>query len=169
MSFISGLDFTRNYSLFTTTTKKLKTEQDAAIQVPVAFLLCMLPGAYAARAAGPSFDPANPRQLTTTLLSDDKMEKAHQQRILRARSAMENGFETLGLYAAGVAAANHARVDARLLNLLTLGYLASRAAYVYAYVVLCADRKLAPLRSVCWAAGAAAWAALWVLAGRNVM
>ncbi|KAH0499482.1 hypothetical protein TgHK011_006677 [Trichoderma gracile] len=110
MSFISGLDYTRNYSLFT---------------IPAAFLLYMLPGPYAYSLADPSFDPVSPRQLKTTFfLSDDsnKLEKAHKQRLKRAHSAMQNGFETLGLYAAGVTAASHAGVESQNCSmLLTVG------------------------------------------------
>ncbi|PTB65283.1 hypothetical protein BBK36DRAFT_21083 [Trichoderma citrinoviride] len=154
MSFISGLDLTRNYSLFT---------------VPVAWVICMLPGTWATSVAGSSYDLANPRQYLTTLSSDNKIDKARLQRLMRAQSAMENGFETLGLYAASVAAANHARVDPWWLNVLTVGYLASRVAYIYAYIVLCQNRKLAPVRSGIWAVGAGAITALYVMAGWNLM
>ncbi|EHK15434.1 uncharacterized protein TRIVIDRAFT_74594 [Trichoderma virens Gv29-8] len=153
MSLIAGLDLSKNYSLFT---------------VPAAFLLCMLPGAFAYSLAGKSFDPANPRQFRATILADEKLEKIQQQRIIRAQSAQENGFETIGLYASGVLAANYAGVDVRMLNLLTFGYLASRVAYIFAYIVLCQNRKLAPVRSLCWAAGSAILVSLWVMAGQNV-
>ncbi|KAL7943574.1 hypothetical protein V8C42DRAFT_329446 [Trichoderma barbatum] len=153
MSLIASLDLSKNYSFFT---------------VPAAFLICMLPGAYANSLAGASFDPANPRQTKATILADDKLDKIRQQRIMRAQSAQENGFETLGLYAAGVLAANYAGVDVRMLNLLTFGYLGTRVAYIFAYIVLCQNRKLAPLRSLCWAAGCAILVSLWVMAGQNV-
>ncbi|KAL7956235.1 hypothetical protein V8C34DRAFT_289245 [Trichoderma compactum] len=152
MSLIAGLDFSNNYSFFT---------------VPAAFVLCMLPGAFAYALAGKSFDPANPRQTRTTVLADDKLDKIQQQRIMRAQSTQENGFETVGLYASGVLAANYAGVNVRMLNLLTIGYLVSRVAYIFAYVVLCQNRKLAPLRSPCWAAGSAILVSLWVMAGQN--
>lgn len=87
---------------------------------------------------------------------------------MRAKSAMENGFETLGVYASGVAAANYAGVDVRMLNLLTMGYLASRVAYNFAYIVLCQNRKLAPLRSIFWTAGAAILMTIWIMAGQKV-
>lgn len=74
----------------------------------------------------------------------------------------------MGLYASGVLAANYAGVNVRMLNLLTIGYLISRVAYIFAYVVLCQNRKLAPVRSICWAAGSAILVSLWVMAGQNV-
>ncbi|PNP54161.1 hypothetical protein THARTR1_05368 [Trichoderma harzianum] len=153
MSLIADLDLSKNYSFFT---------------VPAAFVLCMLPGAFANALAGKSFDPANPRQTRATVLADDKLDKIQQQRIMRAQSAQENGFETVGLYASGVLAANYAGVNVRMLNLLTIGYLVSRVAYIFAYVVLCQNRKLAPLRSLFWAVGAAILVYLWVMAGQNV-
>lgn len=88
-----------------------------------------------------------------------------QQRIVRAQAAMANGFETLGLYAAGVLAANFAGVDAQRLNLLTGAYLASRVGYIYAYVELCQNRKMAPVRSLFWTTGIACLLSLWVMAG----
>ncbi|KAL7803153.1 hypothetical protein V8C43DRAFT_270399 [Trichoderma afarasin] len=152
MSLIAGLDLSKNYSFFT---------------VPAAFLLCMLPGAFAVAIAGKSFDPANPRQTRATVLADDKLDKIQQQRFIRAQGAQENGFETVGLYASGVLAANYAGVRVRMLNLLTIGYLISRVAYIFAYVVLCQNRRLAPVRSICWAAGSAILVSLWVMAGQN--
>ena len=53
-----------------------------------------------------------------------------KQRILRAKNASGNGFETLGFFAAGVLAGNQAGIKPAALNVLALGYLASRVAYV---------------------------------------
>lgn len=44
-------------------------------QVPVAFLLCMFPGTYSVFLAGKAFDASSPRQMTSAVLSDDKMGK----------------------------------------------------------------------------------------------
>ncbi|KAL7935071.1 hypothetical protein V8C35DRAFT_26209 [Trichoderma chlorosporum] len=153
MSFIAGLDLSKNYSFFT---------------VPVAFMLCMAPGAYGYISADKSIDRANPRQTMATFLADDKVDKVRQQRIMRAQSAAKNGFETLGLYASGVLAANYAGVDVQTLNVLAGGYIVSRIAYIYTYIVLCQNRKLAPVRSLVWSVGLALIFSLWIMAGRNV-
>ncbi|KAG5925581.1 hypothetical protein E4U42_004160 [Claviceps africana] len=92
-----------------------------------------------------------------------------QQRLLRAKDASDNGFESLGMYAAGVVAANQAGLAVGTINALTLGYLACRVAYVYAYVELGANRRLAGVRSVCWAISMGLCLALWVKAGLKAM
>jgi uncharacterized MAPEG superfamily protein len=81
---------------------------------------------------------------------------------------MENGFETLGLYAGGVAAANYAGVDVQTLNLLTIEYILSRMLYIFVYIVLCENRKLSPLRTLSWLLGVFSMLALWIMAGMNV-
>ncbi|KAL2164368.1 hypothetical protein VTH06DRAFT_3584, partial [Thermothelomyces fergusii] len=86
-------------------------------------------------------------------------------RISRARAATANGFETLGLYAAAVAAGNAAGLPAARMNALTLAYLASRAAYNYVYVVLQDNARMAGLRSLAWLVGIVIIMALFVLSG----
>ena len=47
-------------------------------------------------------------------------------------------------------AANVAGVSTYGVNTLSLGYIASRVAYNFTYVVLQDNRKFAPLRSIIW-------------------
>ena len=89
-------------------------------------------------------------------------------RILRAKSASENGMETLGMYAGGVIAANMANLDAYTLNALTLSYLASRLAYNFIYIRLQDNRSFAPLRSVAWGAGICLIFTLYIMAGMSM-
>ncbi|KAK7703949.1 hypothetical protein SLS64_008895 [Diaporthe eres] len=89
------------------------------------------------------------------------------QRIQRAEAAMANGFETLGMYSAGIVAAVVAGVPAETLNYLSVAYLASRVGYNTVYIWLQDNRKLAPLRSVCWNASIGIIAALWIKAGNK--
>jgi len=70
--------------------------------------------------------------------------------IRRAQAATTNGFESMGVYAAAVVAANTAGVPVAQLNALTLGYVAGRLGYNVIYVWLQQNRKLAPLRSALW-------------------
>lgn len=83
----------------------------------------------------------------------------------RADAASANGFETIGLYAAGIAAAAAAGVPAETLNVLGLSYVASRAAFTFVYIILQDNRSLAPLRSLCWMAGLGIILTLWIQAG----
>ncbi|KAM0250549.1 hypothetical protein ACHAQJ_008559 [Trichoderma viride] len=152
MNLFTVVDLSTNYSFYT---------------VPVAFSLCWLPGAYGHTLAGKAFDETNPRHTKAAVLADDKMDKVIQQRITRAHSAMENGFESLGLYAAGVAAANYAGVDVQTLNLLTMEYVLSRVLYIFVYIVLCENPKLSILRTLSWVLGVVSMLALWIMAGMN--
>lgn len=86
-------------------------------------------------------------------------------RIQRGKAATDNGFESAGLFAAGVVAANVTGVATARLNTLTLAYLVSRVAYNAVYVLLQDDRRTAPLRSACWAVSVVLIGALWVDAG----
>ncbi|KAG6008600.1 hypothetical protein E4U21_004240 [Claviceps maximensis] len=148
-----GLDLHKNISYMT---------------VPAVFFLsCLLPHSYAVASSG-VYDNANPRGFKDAVARGG-IDKKRQQRLLRAKAASENGFESLGLYAAGVVAANQAGVGAWTINALTLGYLVSRIAFVFAYVELGANRRLAPVRSICWALSVGLCLGLWVKAGLVVM
>ncbi|KOS19395.1 hypothetical protein ESCO_000743 [Escovopsis weberi] len=151
---ILGLDLSRNMSLFT---------------VPAAFVLCMIPNVWAAALASGAYDLANPRAMVATAKADTRLDKPTQQKITRAKAASDNGFETLGYYAAAVVAANVAGVAPRTLNLLSGAYVLSRALFVLAYVQLGADRRLAPVRSACWTLGSILTMALYIKAGLRSM
>ena len=78
----------------------------------------------------------------------------------RANAAQANSFEAFPFFAAGVALALWAQVDAVLLNVLAWLVVLTRVAYIYCYVT---DR--ATLRSLIWMLGFFASASLYVLAG----
>ncbi|OLN88352.1 hypothetical protein CCHL11_00523 [Colletotrichum chlorophyti] len=118
--------------------------------VPAAFVMALLPNVYATASAGKNYDPANPRKLQDAVAAEDKIDKIVKARIFRAQAATQNAFETLGLFAASVVAANAAGVDARTTNVLALGYLGCRALYNVIYVRLQDNRNVAPLRSLVW-------------------
>jgi len=91
-----------------------------------------------------------------------------KNRILRAKAASTNSFETLGLYAAAVVAGNLVQVDKDTLNYLTALYIISRALYVFTYVWLQDNRAFSPLRSVFWGAGIWSIVSLFIKAGNAV-
>lgn len=80
---------------------------------------------------------------------------------------MANGFETLGMYSAGIVAAAITGVPAETLNYLSLAYLASRVGYNTIYIWLQDNKKLAPLRTMCWSVSIGLIAALWIKAGNR--
>ncbi|KAK1769234.1 hypothetical protein QBC33DRAFT_557284 [Phialemonium atrogriseum] len=135
--------------------------------VPAAFVLLVLPHAYAVRAAGRNYDLAQPRRTDENLAKDESLDKVTVRRIQRARAAAANGLETIGLYAAAIVAANTQGVPTRKLNLLSLGYLASRVVYNFVYVVVQDNRKTAAARPLTWGAGIAVIMSLFLSAARN--
>ena len=92
-----------------------------------------------------------------------------RQRIVRAEGASQNGFENLGLFASGVVAANVAGVAPAEVSALSVGYLLARLAYVFTYVHLGANRRLAPVRSLVYLASTGMLLAIWVRAGFSLM
>jgi uncharacterized MAPEG superfamily protein len=113
--------------------------------------LSILPHSYAITRSS-SFDNRNPREYSDNLDADKNIDETvcspmltevspkltlDQQtkgRILRAEAAQMNGLENIGLFAAAVVAGNVAGLSARTLNLLSGGYLASRAVYNFLYI-----------------------------------
>ena len=89
-------------------------------------------------------------------------------RIVRAKNAAANGFETLGFFGAGVVAANVAGVSVNRVNALSAGYVVSRVLYNFVYVFLQDNARYAPVRSLVWLAGMGISSALWILAGNKV-
>ncbi|EFQ24994.1 uncharacterized protein GLRG_00138 [Colletotrichum graminicola M1.001] len=101
-----------------------------------AFVMAVLPNVYAIMLSGPRYDNCNPRKLQSTITADDKLDEITKARILRAKAASENIFETLGFYSAVVVAANLTGVDAHAVNIMTLSYIGCRALYNIVYVRL---------------------------------
>ncbi|ROV98425.1 hypothetical protein VMCG_07108 [Cytospora schulzeri] len=139
----------------------------AYYSVPAALLLTMAPHVYAGLTAGKSFDIAYPRKTIDTIDKDTSLDKQTALRIQRAEAASSNGFESLGLYASGIAAAASAGVPSESLSYLSAGYLASRVVYNAVYVFLQDDKRLAPLRSFAWDVSVGIMITIWVKAGNR--
>ncbi|KAK4456047.1 hypothetical protein QBC34DRAFT_388738 [Podospora aff. communis PSN243] len=136
--------------------------------IPAAFLVAFLPHAYASILAGKNYDLANPRKTLIHIEKDTSLSKPILRRIQRGEAASANGLETIGLYAAGVVAANVAGVPKNTLNAMTLGYVASRVVYNWVYVFAQDNSRVAPLRSLVWFVGVGLLGGLWVKAGNAV-
>lgn len=106
--------------------------------VPLAWVLSIIPHAYAIAVhdgvSSKKFDITQPRSLTASLDSNQTVDKATKDKIVRAEGAQQNGFENVGLFAAAVVAGNVAHVEPTLLNALAYGYLASRVVYNVIYI-----------------------------------
>ncbi|KAH6658141.1 hypothetical protein BKA67DRAFT_656362 [Truncatella angustata] len=145
--------FERNFTFFT---------------VPAAFVLLFLPKLYSFALGGRYLDPASPKKYQPSVLEADDLDYKTKARILRAEAAFANGLETIGLYAAAVAAVNIAPVEPGTANILALVYLATRVVYNMIYVVLQDDPRWALARSVTWFAGIGIVLAMFGLAGAAV-
>ena len=76
----------------------------------------------------------------------------------RANAAQQNGFEALPLFIAGVLLAQQAHADQGRIDMLAMGFIAIRVAYVACYLA-----NLATLRTVVWVAGVLACVALFAI------
>ncbi|SJX60456.1 uncharacterized protein SRS1_11769 [Sporisorium reilianum f. sp. reilianum] len=131
--------------------------------IPAAWVIAILPHFIAVALAKDKFKNAAPRQLLADLLAK-KDKTALDKKIIRAESAQLNGFETLGLYAAGIVAANVAGVPSSQLNQLSIGYLASRILFNLLYIYV-TDEATATLRSAAYISGIGIISTLFIKAG----
>lgn len=78
-------------------------------------------------------------------------------------------METLPIFIGAVIAAYVTGIPVRTVNLLTMGYVISRGFYVFAYIWLQDNRKMAPVRTLVWNVGVACWMTLFIKAGYKVL
>lgn len=76
----------------------------------------------------------------------------------RANAAQQNGFEALPLFIAAVLLAQQAHAGQSRIDLLAMGFIAIRVAYVACYIA-----NLATLRTIVWAAGLLVCLALFMI------
>ena len=137
--------------------------------VPAAAVLCVAPRFFAANtykaATSKKFDSMQPRSFSETVKGDQSLDAKTKGRIVRAEAAVLNGFETLGLYAAAVTAANAAGVGAGTLNGLSLAYLTIRLTYNHIYIYQ--DLLPTQVRSFSWMASLGVIFSMFILAGNR--
>lgn len=111
--------------------------------VPPAWLLAMLPRVYSlttyaaqSKPQNPDAMKKNPRSIPAIVAADKTLSPQVRGRILRAESAVINGYDNLGFFAAAVCMGNVARLDVSLLNWLAAVYIASRLVYIPAHIYL---------------------------------
>ncbi|KEY74485.1 hypothetical protein S7711_04517 [Stachybotrys chartarum IBT 7711] len=155
MASFLGLDFTRNLSYFA---------------VPAAFWCAHSAHLYTIVFAGKSYDNSNPLALRDRIAEEPTLSAeastSSKEHFIRAKNASQNGYETLGLFAAGVVAANQAGVSRRTLNALSWGYVVSRVVYNLIYINLGGYRTAgAFMRSSAWSVSMILSIGLFVAAG----
>jgi len=156
MSTIFGIDTTRNFSLYT---------------IPAAWVLCLLPHAYATSlydsSSAQKADMRNPRGMVASLSSNQSLSQATKDKISRAEAAQQNGFENIGLFAAAVVAGNAAGLDNWWLNVLSVGYVGSRVVYNIVYVGN-TTKRLANVRTGTFLSGIGMIMSMFVMAGNKL-
>lgn len=140
--------------------------------IPLAWFIALSPRFYGAHkyseaTDGGDLDIRNPRAFSDEVSEDTELKESTRNRIIRAEAAMDNGFEFLGLFAAGVCAGNIARLENRWLNGLSWGWLASRVVYNVLYVNN-STKSLAKARAGVFMAGMGMIFTLFVKAGNKL-
>jgi uncharacterized MAPEG superfamily protein len=142
--------------------------------VPFAWLLAMLPRVYSltayaahSKAQNPDAMKKNPRSIPVIVAADKTLPPQVRDRILRAESAMINGYDNLGFFAAAVCMGNVAKLDISLLNWLAGVYIGSRLLYIPAYIYNDTVRSVYT-RSAVFAIGLVVNVALFVLSSARL-
>ena len=132
--------------------------------------MTLAPHIYAIGLSGhpdiPDLKLANPRRTVAATAAQEKQSPV-VAKFLRAENAQQNGFETLGFFAASVVAANVAHVPTWKLNLFCGVFLGARAAFNLIYINVSSDRW-SVLRTISYFTGVGASCALAIEAGRYV-
>jgi uncharacterized MAPEG superfamily protein len=148
-------------------TTLIPTQNLSLYSIPLAWLISLAPHVYATTLhdsrSTQKFDNSSPRKLIPSLSTNQSLDTTTKETIIRAEAAQQNGFENLGLFAAAVVAANVAKVDAWWMNVLSLGYLGSRAAYNVLYV-----RGAGGARTVVFLGGVGVIFTLFIQAGNKI-
>jgi uncharacterized MAPEG superfamily protein len=139
--------------------------------IPLAWALALAPHVYATqlyqKASSRQFDNRQPRSLTQMVAANQSIDSATKGRIIRAESAQQNAFENIGLFAAAVVAGNMASLENRMLNLLSVGYVASRLIYTYIYINNTTG-PLAATRTAVFLSGIGMIWTLFIMAGNTL-
>jgi uncharacterized MAPEG superfamily protein len=118
----------------------LSTDNMSYYLIPVAWMVALSPryysiGAYMSATNGKKkYNARAPRDFPKQVMEDQSLDSKQKGRILRAEYAQANQFETLGFFAAAVTAGNAAGLDAASLNFYSLGYVAVRILYNFAFI-----------------------------------
>jgi uncharacterized MAPEG superfamily protein len=139
--------------------------------IPVAWTVALLPHSYTIwlyqKSTSKPYDNRQPRNLVQTINSQPNLDADTKGRIARAQMAQQNGFENIGLFAAAVVAGNMAQLDVRLMNLLSVGYVVSRAVYNLIYINN-TSAALATTRTGVFLAGIGIIFSMFIMAGNKL-
>ncbi|CAO1628923.1 unnamed protein product [Jaminaea pallidilutea] len=100
---------------------------------PLLWVNSILPHFYAVALTGGNFTNRAPREYSASI-SRKQTKTPTDEKFLRAEAASQNGFENLAWASAAIVAANLAKLPAKDINTLAVGYLLSRVLYNLSYI-----------------------------------
>jgi uncharacterized MAPEG superfamily protein len=106
--------------------------------LPVSWMICVVPRLFAiityATSTGKPVEFGHPRNLHQLAGSDPALSSRTRGRIIRAEAAAQDTVESAPYFAVAMLAGNQAGLPSSLLNALSVAYLATRIAYIDAYI-----------------------------------
>jgi uncharacterized MAPEG superfamily protein len=136
--------------------------------LPLSWIICLFPRLFAiltyATSTGKAVEFGHPRSLVQVAGSDPALTSRTRGRIVRAEAAAADMIESAPYFAAAILAGNQLNLPVGLLNALSLAYLATRVAYIHAYI--CSETiAVAVLRATLFSFGHMIIWSLFILAG----
>lgn len=136
--------------------------------LPLSWIICLLPRLFAiltyATCTGKAVEFGHPRSLVQVAGSDPALASRTRGRIVRAEAAAADTIESAPYFAAAILAGNQLDLPVGLLNALSLAYLATRVAYIHAYI-FSETIAVAILRATLFSIGHVIIWSLFILAG----
>lgn len=136
--------------------------------LPLSWIICLVPRLFAvltyAAATGKPVEFGHPRNLAQIAGSDPALTSRTRGRIVRAEAAAADTIESAPYFAAAILAGNQLGLPVGLLNALSFAYLATRVAYIDAYI-FSETIAVAVLRAALFFIGHMITWSLFILAG----
>lgn len=106
--------------------------------LPMSWMICLVPRLFAvttyAACTGKPVEFGHPSILAQVAGSDPALSLRTRGRIIRAEAAAQDTVESAPYFAVAILAGNQAGLPSSLLNALSVAYLATRMAYIDAYI-----------------------------------
>lgn len=136
--------------------------------LPLSWMICLVPRLFAvltyATSTGKPVEFGHPRNLAQVAGSDLALSSRTRGRIIRAEAAAVDTIESAPYFAVAIVAGNQVGLPNGALNALSLAYLATRMAYIDAYI-FSETLAVAVLRAALFSIGHMIIWSVFILAG----
>jgi uncharacterized MAPEG superfamily protein len=136
--------------------------------LPLSWMMCLVPRLFAiltyATSTGKPVEFGHPRNLAQVASSDPALSSRTRCRIIRAEAAALDTIESAPYFAVAILTGNQVGLPISLLNALSVAYLATRMAYIDAYI-FSESVTVAGLRATLFSIGHIIIWSVFVLAG----